>query len=70
MSHSSTPISSGKRELENSPMVHMGYTCDMGVLEHDQETIAEGAAGRLSSSKEEIEHRHHEVLMMELRVAI
>ena len=42
----------------------------MGVLEHEQEARAEGGAGSLGSSKEEIEHRHNEVLVMELRVVV
>lgn len=42
----------------------------MGVLEHEQETIAECGAAGLSASKEEREHRLHEVLMMELCVMV
>ena len=42
----------------------------MGVLEHEQEAIAERGAGSLSSSKEEREHRHHGVLVMELCVVV
>ena len=42
----------------------------MGVLEHEQEAIAERGAAGFSSSKEEREHRHHEVLVMELCVVL
>ena len=42
----------------------------MGVLEQEQEAIAERGAAGLSSSKEEREHRHHEVLVMELYVVV
>ena len=42
----------------------------MGVLEHEQEAIAERGAGGLGASKEEREHRHHEVLVMELCVVV
>ena len=48
----------------------MWHTCDMGVLEHEQDSIVEGGACGLSSSKEEREHRHHEVLVMELCVVV
>ena len=42
----------------------------MGVLEHEQEAIAERGAAGLSSSKEEREHGYHEVLVMELCVVV
>ena len=48
----------------------MWHTCNMGVLEHEQEAIAERGAAGLGASKEEREHRHHEVLVMELRVLV
>lgn len=42
----------------------------MGVLEHDQEAVTERGAAGLGASKEEREHRHHEVLVMELCVLV
>lgn len=42
----------------------------MGILEHDQEAVTERGAGGLGASKEEREHRDHEVLVMELCVVV
>lgn len=42
----------------------------MGVLEHDQEAVTERGAGGLGASKEQREHRDHEVLVMELCMVV
>lgn len=42
----------------------------MGVLEHDQEAVTKRSAGGPGASKEEREHRDHEVLVMELCMVV
>lgn len=40
--------------------------CDVWVLEHEQEAVAEGGAGGLGAGEEEREHGEDEVLVVEL----
>lgn len=42
----------------------------MGVLEHEQESIAESGAGGLGASKEERKDSEDEVLLVELAVGV
>ena len=45
-------------------------TCNVRVLEHQQEPITERGAGCLRASKEERQNRHDEVLMIELALGV
>ena len=45
-------------------------TCNVRVLEHQQEPITERGAGCLRASKEERQNRHDEVLMIKLALGV
>lgn len=45
-------------------------TCDVGVFEHEQESVAECGAGGLRSREEEGECREDEVLLVELAAGV
>ena len=63
----SSPISGpagGQKPLTGLP------TCNVRVLEHQQEPITERGAGCLRASKEERQNRHDEVLIIELALGV
>jgi hypothetical protein len=70
MSHSYTTNSYRQEGVQDPTTVYPSHTCNMRVLEHKQEAIAECGTGGLSASKEEREHRYQKVLVMEFCVMV
>ena len=66
-----SPISGPARGQKPRPVFVPGLpTCNVRVLEHQQEPVTERGAGCPHASKEERQNRHDEVLMIKLALGV